>query len=142
MEKLEMLELELNALVRASKDNIVITDGKGIVLRASPNSNGIYGMDPLSLIGKSVTELEAENVFSPSVTKRVLEERKEVQVMQYTATERSVMATGIPVFDEAGEIIRVISFSHDLTELQHLKEDYEELRTTMERYQSEIQELR
>jgi PAS domain S-box-containing protein len=142
MEKLEMLELELNALVKASKDNIVITDGKGIVLRASPNSNGIYGMDPLSLIGKSVTELEAENVFSPSVTKKVLEERKEVQVMQYTATERSVMATGIPVFDEAGEIIRVISFSHDLTELQHLKEDYEELRTTMERYQSEIQELR
>ncbi|WP_257349979.1 sigma-54 interaction domain-containing protein [Pseudalkalibacillus decolorationis] len=142
MEKLEILEIELDALVRASKDNIVITDGEGIVLRASPNSSAIYGTDSSSLIGKTVIELEAENVLSPSVTIMVLKERKEVQVMQHTSTGRSVMATGIPVYDEAGEIIRVISFSHDLTELQHLKEDYEELRTTMERYQSEILEIR
>ena len=40
------------------------------------------------------------------------------------------------------EIIRVISFSHDLTELRQIKEDFEELRVKMEYYQSEIQELR
>lgn len=142
MKKLELLEIELDALVRASKDNIVITDGKGILLRVSPNSNAIYGIDSSSLIGQSVYELETKSIFSPSVTVRVLEERKEVQVMQYTPTRRWVMATGIPVFDASGEILRVISFSHDLTELKHLKEDYEKLRTTMEIYQSEIQELR
>lgn len=142
MDQLKILENELDATVRASKDNIVITDGNGIVLRASPNSQSIYGTDSASLIGKSVYDLEADNIFKPSVTIQVLKERKDVQLMQQTTTGRSVMATGIPVWNEAGEIIRVISFSHDLTELQQLKEEYEELRTTMERYQSEIEEIR
>ncbi|MDN4075468.1 sigma-54 interaction domain-containing protein [Fictibacillus terranigra] len=138
----DMFEIELNAILQASKDNIVIADGKGTVLRASPNCTSIYGKDSASLIGKSVFELEAENTFSPSVTVKVLKENKEVQVMQQTPTGRTVMATGLPVRNESGEIIRVISFSTDLTEIQHLKEDFEELQTRMEQYQTEIQELR
>src|SRR5579875_3142259 len=123
MEKPDILELELDAIVKSSKDNIVITDGNGIVLRASPNSVSIYGNDASFLIGKSVFELEKNKIFSPSVTVKVLKDRKEVQLMQHTTTGRTVMATGIPVFDELGEIIRVISFSHDLTEIQNLKEE-------------------
>ncbi|MFJ7308841.1 sigma-54 interaction domain-containing protein [Peribacillus frigoritolerans] len=137
-----ILQIELDAILKASKDNIVITDGKGIVLRASPKCQAIYGKDVSFLIGKSVFQLETESIFSPSVTKMVLKEQREIQVMQHTATGRVVMATGFPVMNETGEIIRVISFSHDLTEIQYLKEDYEELRTKMERYQAEIQELR
>lgn len=139
---MNILEIEMNAILKASKDNIVIADGKGIILRASPNCLSIYGKDTSYLIGKSVYELEAANIFSPSVTIKVLKERKEVQVMQRTSTGRTVMATGFPVYNLSGEIIRVISFSHDLTEIQDLKEDYEELRTKMERYQSELEELR
>ncbi|GIN19536.1 sigma-54 interaction domain-containing protein [Siminovitchia fordii] len=138
----DIRELELRAILEASNDNIVITDGQGKVLRSSPNCQSIYGMKNEELIGKTVDELERMNVFSPSVTKRVLQEKKEVQVMQHTLTGRSVMATALPVFDENGEMIRVISFSHDLTELRQIKEDYEELRAKMEYYQSEIQELR
>ncbi|MED1470537.1 sigma-54 interaction domain-containing protein [Bacillus salipaludis] len=136
------LQIELDAILRASKDNIVITDGNGIVLRASPNCQAIYGKDVPFLIGKSVSQLETESIFSPSVTKMVLKAKKEIQVMQHTTTGRVVMATGFPVVNEIGEIIRVISFSHDLTEIENLKEEYEELRTKMEHYQSIIEELR
>lgn len=142
MREEDIREQELQAILEASNDNIVITDGDGKVLRVSPNCYSIYGMKTDELIGKTVDELEKMNVFSPSVTKRVLQDKKEVQVMQHTLTGRSVMATALPVFDERGEMIRVISFSHDLTELQQIKEDYEELRAKMEYYQSEIQELR
>lgn len=138
----DIRELEMQAILDASNDNIVITDGHGKVLRSSKNCYSIYGMETDELIGKNVDELEKMNVFSPSVTKKVIQEKKEVQVMQQTLTGRSVMATALPVFDENGEIIRVISFSHDLTELRQIKEDYEELRAKMEYYQSEIQELR
>lgn len=138
----DIRELELRAILAASNDNIVITDGQGVVLRASPSCLAIYGEEAAQLIGVTVDELERRNIFSPSVTKKVLQERKEVQLMQYTSTGRIVMATALPVFNDAGEMIRVISFSHDLTEIQHLKEDYEELRTKMAYYQSEIKELR
>ncbi|MEJ9211305.1 sigma-54 interaction domain-containing protein [Bacillus smithii] len=138
----EILELELDAIVKKSKDNIVITDGNGVVLRASPNSYAIYGSSTDDLIGKSVYELEEDHIFSPSVTIKVLNEKKEVRVMQNTKTGRSVMAIGLPIFDRSNEIIRVISFSHDLTEIEQLKEEFKQLQKKIERYETEIQELR
>ncbi|AWO75863.1 sigma 54-interacting transcriptional regulator [Geobacillus sp. G4] len=138
----DVLEFELDAILKSSHDNIVIADENGIVLRASPNCLSIYGKDVSYLVGKSVYQLEKENVFCPSVTARVLREKKEVQLMQQTATGRVVMATGVPVFDQQNHLVRVISFSHDLTELERLKEDYEKLRKQMEHYQIEIGELK
>ncbi|WP_027410026.1 sigma-54 interaction domain-containing protein [Anoxybacteroides tepidamans] len=138
----DVLELELCAILKSSSDNIVITDGNGVVLRASPNCLYIYGKEVSYLIGKTVYQLEKEHIFSPSVTARVLKEKKEVQIMQQTATGRVVMATGVPVFDKEHHIVRVISFSHDLTELERLKEDYEKLRRQMEHYQIEMEELK
>lgn len=138
----DLLQVELDGILKASNDNIVIADGDGKVLRVSPNCEEIYGQSQSYLIGKSVFELEKENIFAPSVTVRVLKERKEVQVMQETETGRVVMATGIPVFDDDKNILRIISFSHDLTEIQRLKEDYEQLQVKMKQYQSEIEELK
>ncbi|MEB3103664.1 sigma-54 interaction domain-containing protein [Ferviditalea candida] len=135
-------DLELDSILRVSKDNIVITDGQGRVLKASPNCKSIYGKDVSELIGKSVFDLEREQVFSPSVTTRVLKEKRDIQLMQKTPTGRTVMATGYPIFNQEREIIRVISFSHDLTELESIKEDYENLRARMKLYETEIEELR
>ncbi|MBM7646647.1 PAS domain S-box-containing protein/TyrR family helix-turn-helix protein [Scopulibacillus daqui] len=135
------LEIELNAILKASNDNIVITDGEGKVLKASPNCEDIYGCSRSYLIGKTVFELEKENIFTPSVSLRVLKERKEVQVMQKTLTGRVVMATGIPIFDDHKTLIRIISFSHDLTEIQKLREDYEHLQAKMKQYEFKIKEL-
>ncbi|MBU8877530.1 sigma 54-interacting transcriptional regulator [Bacillus sp. FJAT-29790] len=138
--KEDIRDLELMAILDVN--NIVITDGCGKVLQASPSCLTIYGMSADDLIGLTVDELERRNIFSPSITKKVLSSRKKVQLMQYTSTGRIVMATALPLFDENGEMIRVISFSHDLTEIENLKVDYEELRTKMEYYQSEIKDLR
>ena len=142
MEDMGLLELELEQLLKHSNDNIVITDGQGIVLRSSPNCREIYGKDVLYLIGKTVHDLQKENIFKPSVTLQVLDEKKEVQVLQRTNTGRIVMATGIPVFDDNKNIIRVISFSHDLTEIEQLNADYEQLQIKMKHYETEIEELR
>src|SRR5699024_4787642 len=138
----EMLQLELEGIMHASNDNIVMTDGEGKVIRFSSNCTSIYGKEEDELVGKTVFELEKDRTFSPSVTAVVLNEKKEVQVMQRTPTGKVVMATGIPLFNKKRDIVRIISFSHDLTEIQLLKEDYEELRAKMIRYESEIEELR
>ncbi|SDI70076.1 hypothetical protein [Alteribacillus bidgolensis] len=62
--------------------------------------------------------------------------------MQKTPTGKVVMATGVPIFNTEKKIIRVLSFSHDLTEIQKLKEDYEQLHSKIKRYKTEIEELR
>lgn len=142
MYELELIKLELDSILKSSNDNIVIADGDGIVLRSSPNCSDIYEKSTEFIIGKSVYELERRSIFKPSVTARVLKEKKEVQVMQETPNGKIVMATGIPIFDTHGNLIRVISFSHDLTELRQLKDDYEFLQTQMKYYKTEIEELR
>lgn len=70
------MELELEAILHASNDNIIVTDDRGIVLRAIKNSEEFYGEPSEKMIGKSVYELEKMNVFSPSVTRKVLEEKR------------------------------------------------------------------
>ncbi|TYR80709.1 PAS domain S-box protein [Priestia megaterium] len=138
---MNILEQELEAILHASHDNIVVTDQHGIVLRVSQNCKDIYGYAVSELIGKSVYALQEEGIFLPSVTVAVLKSRKQVQLMQKTETGKVVMATGIPVFSN-NEIVRVISFSHDLTELRRLQEDYEQLQAKMKKYELEIEELR
>ncbi|OLS38087.1 Fis family transcriptional regulator [Alkalihalophilus pseudofirmus] len=135
------VEIELQAILKGSKDNIVITDGEGNVLKASPNCLDIYGVEFNQILGRSVYDLEKEDIFSPSITVRVLNEKKECQVLQHTKGERTVLATGMPVFNMNGELIRVISFSYDLTEIEELRENYHTLQERMGLYESQIEEL-
>lgn len=139
---LELLKIELDGILDTSNDNIVVADGEGKILRVSSNCFSIYGKAERDLTGKTVYQLEEDYIFYPSVTAKVLKEKKEVQIMQETSTKKLVMATGIPLTDNNGQIVRIISFSHDLTEIQQLREDYEQLRVKMEQYESEIKELK
>ncbi|MED0671294.1 sigma-54 interaction domain-containing protein [Aneurinibacillus aneurinilyticus] len=141
-ENMEDVLKELAAIIETSKDNIVVTDGKGRVLRVSNNCQEIYGVDPEELYGKSVNELEKRQIFNPSVTIQVLNKKSKQEIIQHTRTGRVVMATGYPVFNEKKQVTRVISYSHDMTEIMALKEKYEQLTEQVKRYESELEELR
>lgn len=120
-----MAEHELKLVMEKSRDNIMITDGSGVILKAGSNCAQIYGRSMQQMLGASIYELEQEQVLKPSVTARVLESGNPIQVMQTTCTGRTVMAEGFPLFDEQGALVRVISFSQDLTDLQLLQQEYE-----------------
>lgn len=116
---------ELEMILQKSSDNIVITDGEGVILQSSSNFQRIYGIPVADILGRSVQELQQNNILRPSVTLEVLKEKKEVQLMQKTDSGLQVMASGFPIFNRDGDIARVISFSRDLTDLQMLQQEYE-----------------
>ncbi|MFG1490279.1 sigma 54-interacting transcriptional regulator, partial [Oceanospirillum sp. HFRX-1_2] len=120
-------ERELAMILDKSSDNIVVTDGDGVILKASSNFNRIYGLPISEAVGKTVQELQESGILTPSVTLEVLKRKREVQLMQSTSQGFQVMALGFPIFDEQGGIERVISFSRDLTDLQMLQQEYEQL---------------
>ena len=121
----------LEVILEKSRDNIAIADQDGILLTISPSFLTIYGGEADDFLNRSVFELERSGLLQPSVTAVVLREKREIQLMQQTLTGRTVMAQGIPVFDAQGGILRVVSFSHDLTDLQLLREEYERLQQSM-----------
>ncbi|WP_286240468.1 sigma-54 interaction domain-containing protein [Neptuniibacter halophilus] len=126
-------ERALELVLEKSRDNIMIADGNGVILQAGSNCAQIYGRSLEQMLGASIYELEQEGVLKPSVTAQVLQQRKPVQLMQATRTGRTVMAEGFPVFDEQEQLVRVISFSQDLTDLQLLQQEYELLQQKLAR---------
>ena len=114
----------LETILDKSHDHILVTDGTGNVVRASASTCAIYGFDIDRIIGQNVHELERSGKLSPSVTVMVLTSGEPAQVMQTTESGRRVLAEAFPVRQD-GRIVRVISFSRDLTDLQLLQQEYE-----------------
>jgi PAS domain S-box-containing protein len=131
-----------DAILDALHDDVFIADGAGVVLEVSPAFEKTYGLARDKAIGANVCELEKQGYFNPSVTSMVLETGEKVTVLQKLINGREMVVTAAPVRDENGEIIRVISFSRDLTEFFHLREQYSEMANRAERYREELNELR
>lgn len=142
LQEVKRLNRELNAIIESSYDGFYITDGKGITLRINSAYQRITGIKPEEVIGRSMKELVEKGVYSQSVTLLVLEKRKPVTIMHDIKTGKRVLITGNPVFNEKGEIVRVVTNVRDITELINLKKQLEETRELTERYQLELQELR
>ncbi|KEZ76351.1 sigma-54 interaction domain-containing protein [Salinisphaera hydrothermalis] len=116
--------LELDAVLAHSHDHVVIADQHGRILKASESCAGVYGLPLQEFIGASTYDLEHNGVLSPSITVRVLEQRRACHVMQATLTGRSVMASAYPVWD-GDRLVRVVSLSKDMTDIRSLQREYE-----------------
>ncbi len=57
-------------------------------------------------------------------------------------TEKYIMSTGIPVFDEDGNIILVVVSEYDMTTLNTLQVQLEELRDVADKYKDELAHLK
>jgi PAS domain S-box-containing protein len=133
---------ELEMILNSVYDDILIADGEGRVLHASKSVERQYGVALSEILGKSVEYLESLGIFNPSVTRLVLQQRTRQNVVQRTRDGHQVLVTGIPVFDAEGRLIRIVSYSHDITELLELREHMADLEQEMDRVKSELERLR
>lgn len=133
---------ELNSILNAIHEDILITNGKGVVIHVSPTFEEVYGINHDKAVGMSVFEMEAEGYFKPSITAIVLKTGKKVTMSQKNNKGRDIVVTATPVFDQTGQLSRVISFSRDVTDFLSLKEQYSILENKMIRYEEELEELR
>ncbi|MEC2072303.1 sigma-54 interaction domain-containing protein [Alkalihalophilus marmarensis] len=138
MSKAEESEEILNAL----KDDLLVTDKNGQILRVSEETKALYGIEEREIVGASVYDLERQGVFTPIVTPLVLKKKDRVNIIQTTNKGRKLLITGVPVFDEEGEVYRIASYSHDITEMVNMKHFLTEMQDEMARVKNEIEVLR
>lgn len=134
--------LDLKTIFDAAFDVIYVSDGQGKTLRVSSACERLWGLREEELVGKNVRELESEGVFNPSITRLVLEQKKQVSSFQTTKNGRRLYVVGTPIFGQQGEIIRVVNASRDVTELDMLQKEIENVKALAQRYQQELMELR
>jgi len=140
LETLEQLNYELSALFDSSADGLVISDGDGILLKINRAYEQIVGVKAEDFIGKHATELVRRGFMKDLVTTRVLATRKVASIYQ-EIRGREVLLTGSPVFDERGQIVRVIANVRDLTELNSLRRRLSESAVKLALYQNELSRL-
>ena len=131
-----------DAIFDAIHDDLLISDGEGIVLRVSPTFEDVYGVEKDRVVGRSVFELETEGVFKPSIIAKVLQRREKITMQQRNRTNRRIVVTATPVFGDDGEIKLVVSYSRDITEMVELQNQYMQMENKIEQYTEEINQLR
>ncbi|BDF69962.1 RNA polymerase subunit sigma-54 [Oscillospiraceae bacterium] len=124
-------------------DDLCIMDGEGTVLRVSGTWLKKHDVEAGEVVGINAAVLEKRGVFRPSVTLAVLREKKRVEMIQYNKYGEKILVSGVPIFNEQGEIAWVVSYSAwDISNFNELKEKYSETKQQMERYSAELKELR
>ena len=141
LKSVKELNDELNAIIESSYDGLYITDGKGTTLRVNKSFEMLSGINAREFIGKNVNDIEKEGILSQSVTKLVLKRREPVTVIQKTKVGNTALATGNPVFDEDGEIIRVVSNVRDISELNMLKKKLEQAQGLSQHLENQLRTL-
>jgi PAS domain S-box-containing protein len=133
---------ELEAIIDSSYDGIWITDGQGNVLRVNRAYERITGIKFSEVTGKNMQQLVDEGYFDQSVTLLVMKENKSVTINQVAKGNRRILVTGNPVFNEHGELSRVVTNVRDVTELVNLQDQLAKTKEQTLKYKTELSHLR
>ncbi|MGE7871507.1 sigma-54 interaction domain-containing protein [Bacillus cereus] len=136
----ERVLMDLQDVFEYAFDEIFVTDDKGIVVRVNSMCERHYQLSAKELVGKHVQELQKEGIFYPSATLEVIEKKRPVELVQTTKSGEYLHVRTRPVFDEQGNLRRVISYSRDLTELYQLRKKVEEMDNQLKTYKKELRE--
>jgi PAS domain S-box-containing protein len=142
LRQLEQSYRDFQEIFRNSFDGIFVADGKGDTLMVNAGCERNYGLRADEMIGKNVAVFERKGYIRPVIASRVIAERRRISAVQRTHAGKTIMVTGIPLFDDEGSVRRVIINSRDTTELLQLQEELERAQDNLRRMESEIHELR
>jgi PAS domain S-box-containing protein len=152
LSKLNFLEEELKAtkkinwefqsIIENFYDAIVVSDGEGRVVLVNKAYERITGLKIGDLLYKDIRTIVDEGILSESSTLKVLKTRQTETVVQKIKTGKTMLVTGVPVFDENGGVYLVVSSCRDLTDLKDLEQKLKETERLTDKYYKEVTKLR
>ncbi|KJS47225.1 MAG: hypothetical protein VR66_20890 [Peptococcaceae bacterium BRH_c23] len=128
---------ELNTVIEYSADGFIVADADGNIIKANRASCDILGIPDSDIIGKHVNWMVEKGYNTESVIMKVLKTKKQVSLTKKLNNGKEVLSTGTPIFDENGNIYRVISNLRDLTELNRLSFELNKAKLELEQYRME-----
>jgi PAS domain S-box-containing protein len=136
------LNRQLETIFNASSDGIWVCNGQGRVIDINKASEELNGIQAKHIIGKNVSDLVNGGLFDRSVTLEVLETKRQASVIQHIKqTNKILLVTGTPAFDDGGNIFLVVVNERDMTQLNAMQEQMEQSRMVTEKIKEELAEL-
>lgn len=122
---------ELIPILDSISDAIFIDDAQGYTIWINKASEELYKIKRKDIIGKHVSFLEQEGIFTPSVARIVMEQKKEVSTIHENKDGKRLLTTGIPIMDADNNMSKIITTTHDITELINLQNELESVQNTL-----------
>lgn len=132
------LKQEFDLIMSLVGELITISDANGIIMRVNEACERIMGVKEREFVGKPIEQMEKEKIIDNSSTKRVIKEGRNVTVVQTTKSGKRLLVKGYPIFNEKGELEKVINISKDITETEELLTKLNETKELLKEYQTEL----
>lgn len=129
---------ESKLILDSTVDFISIADDKGVFLRISKGAEENFGVSDDEILGQSAYLLEKKGIIDKSMTVVVIESKQKEFSIQRTRTGKIFMVTGIPMFDEVGNLKKAINISRDITEVEKLNHRLKETEELLDWYREEL----
>ena len=119
-------EAVFEAIMRNSKDGLFITDHEGTVVMVNRATEKMVEFDVSKILGKNVREIVAAGYYDKSVALEVLRKKQPVSMIQVSKNGKRILASGIPIMGDDGNIRFVLVNDRDITSLENLTDSLEE----------------
>lgn len=130
----ELQSLLLEDLLQSSLVGINITDGEGRVLFLNDIHRKITGHDPQLYLGRTMKEIVEDNLISESATQIALEKKQTVFINQVSSHKNKYFQVkSVPLMNDKGEILYVLNYLLDASELIKLRDKLEKAEKNNER---------
>ena len=137
----EALTLELQAIIDSSSDGLFVCDGDANVIRVNPASEKIHKRLASEMVGRNMRELIPEGFIDQSAALEASLQKKTVSLLQNLPNGRKLISIGTPVFDQSGELIRVVVSERDITEIDKLQRELENQAAIKDQYRNQVLEM-
>lgn len=137
--KIKEMNLQFQALMDHSYYGIYILDGQGIVIRVNDVAADLIGFKREDVIGINIRDLEKKGIIEKSLTPSILKTKKPLTRPIYVRkSNKNIMASGLPILDEQGNILFVVVIEHDMTIVKELRKQLEQAKQVAETIKSEL----
>ncbi len=141
LESVRAINKELDAVFESVDDGLVLVDEQGVVLRVNKVYQTLAGISNEEYRGKHVHDLIKEGYIGRSVSDIVIERKARYSIIDIR-NGKELLLTGNPVFDEDGNVMRVVTVTRDITELSAIKDKLAQSEAARNSYYEELKQLR
>lgn len=139
---LKEMNSKLETIFNTSSESIWVCNGQGDVLSINRATEDLMGIKASEVLGLNINDLVQDGLMDQSVTLQVLKSRQQVSMLQNALkTGKQLLVTGTPVFDETGRITMVIVNERDMTQLNQLQAELQQIREKNSRFKEELSQL-
>ena len=139
LHNIKEIHLQLQTLLDHSYYGIYIVDNQRIVLKVNDVAAGLIGLEKEDIIGMDISDLVGKGIVDQTLTPAIIKSKKPLSRPLYVIkSNKYIMSSGMPVFDENGNILFVVVIEHDMTIVKELREQLEQAKQVADTIKSEL----